>query len=210
MNVRAPATAWILRVAWTVSTVLGLAPGACLADNFIDHRVTEDKGGVYNLQDAVPIALGLAAAGCAIWQGTEDRLGRTCWEAGESGVASVLLAEGLQLMTGRQSPSMTGDPNKWFAGGKGSFPSTHVTLTTAIVTPFIYQYIHDDPWIAALAVLPMYEMVARVKAREHWQTDVLAGAALGFGVGAYESHRNSPFIFTVLPGGAYVGFRHSF
>jgi len=45
MNVRAPATAWILRVAWTVSTVLGLAPGACLADNFIDHRVTEDKRG---------------------------------------------------------------------------------------------------------------------------------------------------------------------
>jgi len=62
----------------------------------------------------------------------------------------------------------------------------------------------------ALAILPAYEMVARVKAREHWQTDVLAGAALGFAFGAYEAHRNNPLIFSVLPGGAYVGFRHSF
>jgi len=53
-------------------------------------------------------------------------------------------------------------------------------------------------------------MVARVKAREHWQTDVIAGAALGLSIGAYEYHRNSPFIFSVLPGGGFVGFQKSF
>ena len=46
-----------------------------------------------------------------------------------------------------------------------------------MVTPFILQYAHDEPWIAALAILPVYEMVARVKAREHWQTDVIVGSA---------------------------------
>jgi membrane-associated phospholipid phosphatase len=52
--------------------------------------------------------------------------------------------------------------------------------------------------------------VARVKAQQHWQTDVIAGVAVGFGIGAFEYHRNSPLVFSVLPGGAYVGYRHSF
>lgn len=196
------------RLAWTAACAIALLPGVGRAD--IDHRVAKDTSGIYSLQDAVPISLGLLAAGCALWEGTEDRLGKTCWEAGESGVASALAAEGLQFITGRQSPSQTGNPDKWFSGGKGSFPSTHVSLTTAVVTPFIYQYVHDDPLVAALAVLPMYEMVARVKAQQHWQTDVLAGAALGFAVGSYEAHRNNPLIFSVLPGGAFIGFHHSF
>ncbi len=193
----------------TIVCTLALLPSAGRADS-LDHRVSKDTGGIYSLQDAVPITLGLFAAGCALWQGTEDRFGKTCWEAGESGLAGAVAAEGLQFITGRQSPSATSDPNRWFSGGKGSFPSTHVAVTTAVITPFIYQYIHDDPAVAALAVLPMYEMVARVKAQQHWQTDVLAGAALGFAIGSYESHRNSPLVFSVLPGGAYVGFRHSF
>lgn len=190
--------------------ILALLPIAGRADNAVDHRVTKDTGGIYSLQDAVPISLGLFAAGCALWQGTEDRLGKTCWEAGEAGFAGIAASEALQFITGREPPSATSDPGRWFAGGKGSFPSTHVALTTAVVTPFIYQYIHESPWVGALAILPAYEMVARVKAQQHWQTDVLAGAALGFAFGAYEAHRNNPVIFSVLPGGAYVGFRHSF
>ncbi|HWG71979.1 MAG TPA: phosphatase PAP2 family protein [Steroidobacteraceae bacterium] len=197
-------------LAWAAACAIALGSGAARADNFLDHRLGKDTGGIYSLQDGVPISLGLLAAGCALWQGTTDRLGKTCWEAGESGVAAVVAAEALQFATGRQSPAATGDPNRWFSGGKGSFPSTHVSLTTAVVTPFIFQYFHDDPWVGALAVLPAYEMVARVRAREHWQTDVIAGAALGFAFGAYEAHRDNPLVFSLLPGGAYVGFHHSF
>lgn len=187
-----------------------LAPNGARADNFIDHRLSKDTGGIYQLQDAVPITLALLTAGCALWEGTENRLGNTCWEGGESGVASLVISEGLQLITRRESPDTTSDPNHWFKGAKGSFPSSHLSLTTGLVTPFILQYVHDEPWIATLAVLPVYEMVARVKAREHWQTDVIAGAALGLTVGAYEYRRNSPFIFSVLPGGGFVGFQKSF
>jgi len=187
-----------------------LAPNSACADNFLDHQVSKNTGGIYQLQDAVPITLALLTAGCALWEGTENRLGKTCWEGGESGAASLVVSEGLQLLMRRESPATTNDPNHWFKGSKGSFPSNHVSLTTGVVTPFILQYAHDEPWVAALAILPVYEMVARVKAREHWQTDVIAGAALGLSIGAYEYHRNSPFIFSVLPGGAFVGFQKSF
>lgn len=176
----------------------------------IDHVVSKDTSGIYSVQDGVPIALALSAAGCALWLGTEDRLGKTCWESGESAVASAIAAEGLQWITGRRSPSQTSDPNQWFMSGKGSFPSTHVSVTAAVVTPVIYQYFPDNPWVAALGLFPAYEMVARVKAQAHWQTDVIAGAALGFGIGAYEAHRNNPFVFALLPGGAYIGLHGRF
>ncbi|MEP6883320.1 MAG: phosphatase PAP2 family protein [Gammaproteobacteria bacterium] len=194
---------------WAVACLLSLFPGPGRAAG-LDHRVTEDTSGLYSLQDAVPVSLALLAAGCAWWRGTEERLGKTCWEAGESALGSAVAAEAVQFITGRRAPSASADPNQWFRGGKGSFPSTHVAVTTAAVTPFIYQYIHDEPLVAVLALLPMYEMVARVKAREHWQTDVIAGAALGFAVGAYEAHRDNPLVFSLLPGGAYVGYHHSF
>lgn len=185
-------------------------------ESFIDKRVGKDTGGIYSAQDAVPITLGLMVAGCALWNGTEDRFGKTCWVAGESALASYGFAKGLQVLTKRESPNDSADPGRWHSshssshGKGGSFPSGHVAFTTAIVTPFVLDYFEDQPWVAALLLLPAYEMVARVKARDHWQTDVLAGAVLGFAIGAYEHHYDSPFVFSLLPGGAFVGFHKSF
>ncbi|MDR3416573.1 MAG: phosphatase PAP2 family protein [Nevskia sp.] len=199
------------RLSLLCAATAALTAGPASADgNFIDHRLSRNTGGIYAAQDAVPVALALASAGCALWEGTQDPLGRTCWESGESIAIGGVSAEALQYITGRRSPSDTTDPGHWFSGAKGSFPSLHVTATTAAVTPFILQYVKDDPWVASLALLPAYEMVARVKAQEHWQTDVLAGALLGFGVGAYEYQRNSPFVFYLLPGGAFAGFSRKF
>ena len=84
-----------------------LKPVRGRGDDFLDHRVAKDTGGVYSLQDAVPVSLGLLAAGCAIWQGSEDRLGKTCWESAESGLGAVIAAEGLQLITGRPRQPVT-------------------------------------------------------------------------------------------------------
>jgi undecaprenyl-diphosphatase len=39
---------------------------------------------------------------------------------------------------------------------------------------------------------------------------VLVGAAIGTGVGLWASHRESPLILGLLPGGFRVGFVHHF
>jgi undecaprenyl-diphosphatase len=43
----------------------------------------------------------------------------------------------------------------------------------------------------------------------HWQTDVIAGFALGTGMG-YWMHRNpnTPYILRLMPHGVYVGLRY--
>jgi undecaprenyl-diphosphatase len=52
----------------------------------------------------------------------------------------------------------------------------------------------------ALALLPAYDAVARVKVHDHWQSDVLAGAVLGTAFGIYAHRRKSPLIASWLPG----------
>ena len=85
-----------------------------------------------------------------------------------------------------------------------------MTHITAVVTPFIAEYGRDHPAVWTLAALPVYVGVARLKGQAHWQTDVIAGAALGAGIGYYEYTRESAWSATVLPHGITVGFRKKF
>jgi membrane-associated phospholipid phosphatase len=61
-----------------------------------------------------------------------------------------------------------------------SFPSNHVTVMWAAVTPFAKEY--DAPWLYGLAALTN---VGRVASREHWLSDTVAGSLLGFALGEF-------------------------
>jgi undecaprenyl-diphosphatase len=81
---------------------------------------------------------------------------------------------------------------------------------SAAVTPFIVNYGDEHPAVYAMALLPAYDAVARVKTRGHWQSDVLIGAAVGAGVGIWMAHRKSSLVVGWLPGGFSVGYVHRF
>jgi undecaprenyl-diphosphatase len=49
-----------------------------------------------------------------------------------------------------------------------------------------------------------------MKAQAHWQTDVLAGMAIGGALGYYAHARDSSFILEALPGGVMVGLKKRF
>jgi len=52
-----------------------------------------------------------------------------------------------------------------------------------VLSPIIANYAHSNPWAWSLEVLPFYDVIARLKSQAHWQTDVIAGWALGSAVG---------------------------
>jgi undecaprenyl-diphosphatase len=111
----------------------------------------------------------------------------------------------------RERPSQTDNPDRFFKGiHNESFPSGEVAVLSGAVTPFIVKYGPDHPAVYALAALPLYDAIARVKVRGHWQSDVIVGAALGVGVGLWASHRDSPLIVGWLPGGFSIGYVHRF
>ncbi|MGZ5785134.1 MAG: phosphatase PAP2 family protein [Ramlibacter sp.] len=179
----------------------------------IDHRLALDETGIWarSNQLAVQDLSALAVIGGALWEGNDSRLGRTFWKATDAMLLADLSAAVAKDVFRRARPIQGNNPNDWFGSSSNkSFPSGEVAHITAIVTPFITEYGSEHPAVWALAALPAYVGVARMKSQAHWQTDVLAGMALGGGIGYYMQKRDSAWTATVLPHGLTVGFKRSF
>ncbi len=198
-----------LRVALWMASLLfpqcALAGGGPLG---IDHEWARDDTGIWSrhiqtgLEDGV-VALTVAGA---LWLGNDEPLGHTLWQSADALAVSSISAQLLKYAFSRARPTQGNDPNRWFQGhGYQSFPSGEVTVQAAFVTPFIVDYAHDHPWVWALELLPIYDGIARLKSQAHWQTDVLAGWALGSGVGYWAGRRETPLFVQILPHGITVG-----
>ncbi|MEY4762750.1 MAG: hypothetical protein RLZZ200_2606 [Pseudomonadota bacterium] len=174
----------------------------------IDHRVTYDDSGIWarNVQLKLEYGLLLAEAGIAAWEGGESRLGRTAWQSIDATLVDAVAVELLKKGFSRERPNKTPDPGRWFSGGSNaSFPSGEASLSATVVTPFILEYGRDHPAAYALALIPAYDAIARVKTWGHWQSDVIAGAALGAALGYWAHERESPFVLSVMPHGVQLG-----
>jgi acid phosphatase family membrane protein YuiD len=206
-----------LRRVVRAATLAGLlfASCACCAGGGplgIDHLLPYDDSGIWNrrYQQAVEYGLIVTEVAGALWEGGESRFGRTLWQSIDASVAGGISAQLLKVSFSRVRPiDSNGNPDLWFQGhGNESFPSGEVTLASAVVTPLVLEYGHDRPLVYALELLPLYDAVARMKVQAHWQTDVLAGFALGSAAG-WLMHRNpdTPYILRLMPHGIYVGLK---
>ena len=187
---------------WAGSGILGL-----------DHPVTYDNSGIWKRSNQEILIYGtiVTVGAGALWFGDDNKLGDTFWRSVDSMAVTAISTQALKWTFQRERPSETNNPNKWFQGLHAqSFPSGEVAAVSAAVTPFIVNYGSDHPAVYLLALLPAYDAVARVKTHGHWQSDVLIGAAIGAGVGIWATHRDSPWILSLLPGGFQVGYVHHF
>ncbi|WP_266171091.1 phosphatase PAP2 family protein [Dyella subtropica] len=175
----------------------------------IDHTIHYDNSGIWKRSNQQVLLYGtiLSVSGGALWLGDNDQLGDTLWRSVDAMVVTSVGTQALKWTFQRQRPTQTNSPNRWFKGWHAqSFPSGEVSTIAAAVTPIIATYGDEHPAVYALALLPAYDAVARVKAHAHWQSDVLVGAAIGVSVGLWAEHRQSPWIVSLLPGGVQVGF----
>ena len=196
----------------TLAIVLSFSANVSVGGG-IDHVVNFDQRGIWNrnVQKGVEYTLIGGEIAGALWLGGEDRIGKTVWQAIDSSALGGITSEAMKHIFTRARPDQGGDPNQWFQGsGHYSFPSGEVTAVTAIVTPFMFEYGRDHPAVYALALLPTYDAIARVKSQAHWQTDVLASVGLGTLTGYLAHSRDSPFILGVLPQGFMVGIHAKF
>jgi hypothetical protein len=179
----------------------------------IDHKWNYDNHGVWSTHYEQGLVYGVMvfeAAG-AVWLGNDDDFGHTLWQSVDASVVSGVSAEILKYAFSRARPNQGGNPDKWFQGTCcASFPSGQVTLQASFVTPIILQYAHGRPWIWLLEALPIYDAVARLKHQDHWQSDVIAGWALGTAAGYWASTRETPVMVQILPRGLTIGFSRHF
>ena len=191
-----------------LAQLLAFAPAAQAG---IDHPVTVDDSGIWARSNQNLLRYGalIGDIALALWEGGETRLGKSAWQSIDSVALAGVTAEAGKRIFGRLRPSETSDPHQWFQGGR-SFPSGEVAEISGIVTPYVLEYGRDHPAVYALELLPAYDAIARVKVGAHWQTDVLAGWALGTATGYFAHSRESPFILGLLHHGVAVGYKKQF
>lgn len=178
----------------------------------IDSKLHYDNEGIWkrsNQKALMGVLIGGEIIG-ALWEGSDSRLGKTFYSAIDASIIGAGSSEVLKRTFRRARPSQTDDPNDWFKHGGKSFPSGEVTLAAAVITPFVLEYGHDNPAMYALELIPLYDAVARMKTHGHWQTDVLAGWALGTLVGSYAHSRSKSLTVGILPRGITVGWKTKF
>ena len=204
------AAGWFL-VALLARSAAALAGGGPLG---IDHRIGYDNSGMWarTYQNDLIAVLLAGEVGGGLWEGGEDRFGKTLWQSIDSTAIGGVTAEVLKYAFSRERPSTTSDPNQWFKGnGNQSFPSGEVTVVSSIVTPLVLEYRHDLPAVYALELLPVYDAIARMKVWGHWQSDVIAGFAIGTAAGLLaHGHEGTPWVLSAMPHGVYVGLKMKF
>lgn len=179
----------------------------------IDHMLSYDASAVWSESNLKALKYGsaLVVLGGALYEGNDSRLGKTFWKTVDSMLLADVSAYVSKAIFRRERPIDGNDPTAFFhSRSDDSFPSGEVTHITAIVTPFIIEYRKDYPAVWLLSALPAYVGAAKLKTQAHWQTDILAGVALGAGIGYFASQRHNAWTAQVLPGGFSVGYRKSF
>ncbi len=176
----------------SVLIAAGLIGGASLFDRAgnhfaIAHEHDPATRGVSHLGNALPLAeAGLAGAAWLEWRGTAR--GDVALESLESGIAATSMAELLKLAIDRAPPSEDRGASDFGSGKRSSasFPSAHTTLAWGLLTPIAKTY--DAPWLYGVAALTNF---SRVMSRDHWVSDTVAGALLGYTVGSWAFQHGS-------------------
>lgn len=151
-------------------------------------RHISNAGSVYALAGAVGTFYFLGRAK------HNDRARETGLLSAEAMINSIIVEGVLKGITQRGRPLDGADRSEFFHGGS-SFPSGHATQTWAVATVIANEY-KDRPavQIAAYGVATAVS-VARFTGHKHYLSDVVAGSALGWGIGRYvyhAHHRESP------------------
>jgi membrane-associated phospholipid phosphatase len=172
--------------------VLG-GTGALLAtDRRIESHIGTAHYTFYQATSDVAIAgLGATLGGVWIWgiKGDHPHAKETGVLELETLVNTMLIYTPMQVLAARQRPGEgNGNGDFWKNHNiNTSFPGGHAMFTFAMSTVVSHEY--PQWWVQALAYsAATIVTVTRFQARDHWSSDMFAGAALGIGIGAHIFH----------------------
>ena len=170
-------------------------------------RITGDEIGEASRQDRASQTISYAGSiyGLGAVAGTFYLIGRDKhdYRARETGllatealIDSVIVEGALKGITQRARPADGRERSEFFDGGS-SFPSGHSTQAWAVATVIAHEYKERPSVQIAAYGLATAVSIARFTGHKHYLSDVLAGSALGWGIGRYvygAHHRDAPML----------------
>jgi len=121
----------------------------------------------------------------------DSRARETGLLSAEAMINSIIVEGALKGITQRARPLDGIERSEFFDGGS-SFPSGHSTQAWAVATVIANEYKHRPAVQIAAYGIASAISVARFTGHKHYISDVVAGSALGFGIGkfVYHAHHN--------------------
>ncbi|MBM3555014.1 MAG: phosphatase PAP2 family protein [Alphaproteobacteria bacterium] len=190
-------------VDWTRNAlILGAVAGAYLLDDKVQrfahsHRNSTTDGiskGAEPFGALYLLGPGLIGAYGYGRYGDDPKLQETALLGAESLIIAGAFAEGIKRTVGRDRPNEPEerhdkqDFNGPHKGKDGSFPSGHTTAAFSVASVVASEY-RETPAVGLTAYgIATLTGLSRINDQEHWLSDVLAGAALGTGVGLLVYH----------------------
>jgi membrane-associated phospholipid phosphatase len=110
--------------------------------------------------------------------------------SGEAAINSLGVTTAIKYATGRERP-FQGDHNGNFWSGGDSFPSDHSAVAWSIASVLTHEYPGPLTQILAYGAATAVSY-ARVRAQQHFSSDVFVGAGIGWLIGwqVYRAHHN--------------------
>ena len=185
-------TDWVQAAALGAGLVLGSAlADQGVADYAARHADERWLKRAVKLGNALPFAA-VGLSGLFAVDGSRPRLQDAGIAALEAGALAIVGSEVLKRAVGRARPDAGLGRGEFDPGSSEdrfhSLPSRHAAVMWAAVTPYAKEF--DQPWLYGLAALTS---AARAGSREHWVSDTVAGALLGYWLGstAWEARRDA-------------------
>ena len=176
--------------------VLGGTAALIASDRHIEKHIGNSHFTFYQTTSDVAIA-GLGATLGGVWlygiKGDHPHAKETGVLELETLVNTFFIYTPAQLLAARQRPGEgNGNGDFWKHHNiDTSFPGGHAMFTFAMATVVSHEY--PQKWVQALAYSAATVVtVTRFMARDHWSSDMFAGAALGIGIGTniFHAHCN--------------------
>jgi membrane-associated phospholipid phosphatase len=171
----------------------GLTAGLLATDKDYSASLSHNASTISHYKSVSNLAIGsLVAAGVGMYLVSfptyKEHWRETGWLAGEAALNSLLVTEAFKYSLGRQRPYQGNGAGAFFQGGT-SFPSEHAAAAWSIAGVIAHEYPGAFPKLFAYSAAAAVDF-SRIRARQHFPSDVLVGSVLGYLVAQsiYHSH----------------------
>jgi hypothetical protein len=191
---RSPAKFRFSDTQWLVP-LSGITAGLFVTDSTFSRHLSHDPSTIshYNTFSNAGIGV-LIGGGGGMWLlghvKHNEHWSETGFLAGEAALNSLVMVEGTKYSFGRQRPNEGNGNGQFFQGGV-SFPSEHAAAAWSVAGVIAHEYPGPLTKVLAYGLASLVD-ISRVRARQHFPSDVVVGSVIGNLVAQniYSQHHN--------------------
>src|SRR5215471_7026690 len=176
LNLRLSDAQWLLPIG-------SFAAGMFATDYELSRRISKDPSTISRYKNISDVGVGALIGGAGgMWvlghMKHNEHWSETGFLAGEAGLNSLLAVEALKYSLRRERPYQGDGTGPFFQSGGTSFPSEHSAAAWAVAGVIAHEYPGPLTKIAVYGLASLVS-ISRVRAHQHFNSDVFIGSLIG-------------------------------